>query len=115
MPYWHPYANLMHRREIKSFPKARFADDRAVSLAPYALIMVTWSRRAITQILPIFTLHVRVRPDTVVCIRQIDRLDLPEAVIAVCLEQRHERDDPQVLSRARFLAGQTIVNQPSTA
>ena len=104
----------MHRREIRSFPKARFADDRADKLAPYALIMATWSRLAITRIFPIFTLHVRVRPDTVVCIRQIDRLDLPEADIAICLEQGHERDDPQVLSRAPFLAGQTSMNPPST-
>jgi len=31
----------MHRQEIRSLKKAHFADDRAVNLAPYALIMRT--------------------------------------------------------------------------
>ena len=53
-------------------------------------------------------------PEPVIRIRQTDRLDLPEAVIAVCLEQGHEVDDPQVLSRAPFLANQASMNPPST-
>jgi hypothetical protein len=47
-PHWYPHAILMHREEIKTLEKAHFVDDRAVKLAPYTLIMVTWSRLAIT-------------------------------------------------------------------